>query len=95
MSDVWEMFRTILKERKHREIDPTLEVLRECVAELDDPAVGDAYARERLREMLDFFETVTTVFDQVEQLPTESLKRMARLGDNFAKVLSRFTQSER
>jgi DNA-binding transcriptional regulator GbsR (MarR family) len=39
------------KERKHREIDPTLEILRECVAELDDPAVGDAYARERLRDM--------------------------------------------
>jgi DNA-binding transcriptional regulator GbsR (MarR family) len=93
MSDVWEMFRTILKERKHREIDPTLNVLRNCVAELDQAGADDAYAQERLQEMLDFFETVTAVFEQLEQLPIESLKRMAHLGDNFAKVLSRFTQS--
>src|SRR5215207_3916088 len=33
MKDVWEMFRIILEERKRREIDPTLEVLRQCVAE--------------------------------------------------------------
>jgi len=34
MSDVWDMFRVILRERKRREIDPTLEVLRESVSTL-------------------------------------------------------------
>src|SRR5207237_10111368 len=33
MKDVWEMFQTVLDERKKREIDPTLALLRECVAE--------------------------------------------------------------
>src|SRR6478672_8418295 len=33
MKDVWEMFRTILDERKKRETDPTLNMLRECVTE--------------------------------------------------------------
>ncbi len=33
MKDVWEMFRVILNERKRREIDPTLSILRECVVE--------------------------------------------------------------
>src|SRR5215208_5358351 len=33
MKDVWEMFRVILDERKKRETDPTLHMLRECVAE--------------------------------------------------------------
>ncbi len=31
--DVWEMFSMIVEERKKREIDPTMAVLRECVAE--------------------------------------------------------------
>src|SRR5215510_5696967 len=31
--DVWEMFQTILAERKRREVDPTLALLRECVEE--------------------------------------------------------------
>src|SRR5881227_1751733 len=33
MKDVWEMFRAVLDERKKREIDPTIVLLRECVAE--------------------------------------------------------------
>src|SRR5438552_6473590 len=35
LKDVWEMFRIIREERKRREIDPTLRVLQECVADLD------------------------------------------------------------
>src|ERR1700748_2142446 len=33
MKDVWEMFRIVLDERKRREIDPTVAMLRECIAE--------------------------------------------------------------
>src|SRR6059058_3121971 len=33
LKDVWEMFRIVLDERKKREIDPTLSVIRECIAE--------------------------------------------------------------
>src|SRR6266542_2557883 len=35
MKDVWEMFRVVLDERKKREIDPTVAMLRECIAEAD------------------------------------------------------------
>ena len=91
MSDVWEMFRAILKERKRREIDPTLEVLRSSYAELKTEDPENAYIEERLEDMLQFFEITSTVYQQVDQLPTETLKKMARLGDNFAKALSRIT----
>src|ERR1043166_687379 len=40
MKDVWEMFRQVLDERKKREIDPTVEVLRQC---------ADAAAKEKDR----------------------------------------------
>src|SRR5215210_1795490 len=33
LKDVWEMFRVVLDERKKREADPTLHMLREAVAE--------------------------------------------------------------
>ena len=33
IKDVWEMFRIVLDERKKREMDPTLALLRECVEE--------------------------------------------------------------
>jgi len=88
------MFRAILNERKRREIDPTLTVLRESVAILQEGDTSSDYVEERLLDMLDFFETITTVYDQVEKMPTDSLKRMARLGDNFVKLLSRAARND-
>ena len=52
MKDVWEMFRIIVDERKKREADPTLAMLREAVAEAKKPGAADAYTRERLADML-------------------------------------------
>ena len=43
LKDVWEMFRIIVDERKKREADPTLAMLREAVAEAKRPG-----ARRRL-----------------------------------------------
>jgi len=48
MKNVWEMFRVILDERKKRETDPTLALLRDCVAEAKG-AGGDAYTRSGWR----------------------------------------------
>src|SRR5262245_49369024 len=45
MKDVWEMFRVILDERKKRESDPTLIMLRESVADAKKPANADTYTR--------------------------------------------------
>src|SRR5690349_20000534 len=58
MKDVWEMFRMVLDERKRREIDPTLAMLRECIAEAEQ-AKTDKYTSDRLRNLVEFFETTT------------------------------------
>src|SRR4051794_26790465 len=60
MKDVWEMFRIIVDERKKREADPTLAMLREAVAESKKSGAADAYTRERLSDMLQFFELMTS-----------------------------------
>src|ERR1700751_4449876 len=44
MKDVWEMFRVVLDERKRREIDPTIRVLRECIAEAEQGGGTDKYS---------------------------------------------------
>ena len=92
MSDVWEMFRAILTERKRREMDPTLAVLRQSVAELLDTESED-YVQERVQELLDFFETATTLYDQVTQMSTPTLTRIARsLKGNLGEVLKILTK---
>ena len=59
MKDVWEMFRFIMDERKKRECDPTLTMLRESVAEAKKAGKSEIHAQERLSEMLNFFELMT------------------------------------
>src|SRR3989441_9376699 len=46
--EVWEMFRIVLDERKRREIDPTLAMLRECIREAEKNNGSDSYTRQRL-----------------------------------------------
>jgi DNA-binding transcriptional regulator GbsR (MarR family) len=90
MSDVWEMFRAIIRERKSREIDPLLAMLRESVAEADE---DDPHVNARLHAMLDSLESVVTIYNQVEQMPLDTLVKLARLGDNFGKVLGKIAKS--
>src|SRR5205809_273814 len=47
LKEVWEMFRVVLDERKRREIDPTLRLLRECIAEAEKAKQTDKYNEER------------------------------------------------
>lgn len=86
MKDVWEMFRVIVEERKKREADPVLNMLREAVAEAKKPGAADAYTRDRLTDMLQFFETMITWTDQTRKLPTAAVIRMVKMGDKVAKV---------
>lgn len=87
MKDPWEMFRVVLDERKKREIDPTLGMLREALAELDAEKQKDQYTAERLRSLQDFFETTSAWYDQIRQWPTNAIVKFIRLGDKVLKVL--------
>jgi DNA-binding transcriptional regulator GbsR (MarR family) len=85
LGDVWEMFQVIFEQRRRREVDPILAVLRECVAEAE--TARDAHARERLVEMLGFFELTISWFEQVRRMPRQTLTRFARMGSRVAKLL--------
>src|ERR1051326_3821873 len=86
MKDVWEMFRVVLDERKRREIDPTLRVLRECIDDAGKARERDPYTEERLRALRDFFETTTGWYHQVRQWPTQALVKFVKLGDRALKL---------
>ena len=67
-TDVWEMFRIILEERKRREIDPTLSFLREA-SEAPAKTKDERYARERITDMRTFFEDVESVYGDLQRNP--------------------------
>jgi len=87
MKDVWEMFRVVLDERKRRETDPTLHLLRECVAEAEKSGEKDKYTQARLADMLSFFDLMTQWYDKTRKIPTPAVVRLVKMGDKVLKML--------
>lgn len=87
LQDVWEIFRLILEERKRREIDPTLTVLRECAIDGAEDQDLDAATLARMQTVLDFLEMLSTSFQDFQHLPPPTLQRMLRMGGQVARFL--------
>ena len=87
MKDPWEMFRVVLDERKRREIDPTLGMLREALAEMKAKGDKDTVTVERLDALRDFFEVTTSWYNMIRSWPTATLIRFMKLGDKVLKLL--------
>jgi DNA-binding transcriptional regulator GbsR (MarR family) len=87
MKDPWEMFRAVLDERKKREIDPTLAMLKECLEEADSDKRTDDYTRGRLAALHDFLEATTNWYMQIRRWPTNGLARFVKMGDKARKLL--------
>jgi len=87
LQDVWEIFRVILEERKRREIDPTLSVLRECAIEGTQDEQLDAATLARMQTVLDFLEMLSTTFQDYQHLSPQTLQRFVKMGGKVARFL--------
>jgi DNA-binding transcriptional regulator GbsR (MarR family) len=88
-SDTWEMLLTIMEQRKRREIEPTLAVLRECVAEMQKDRDTPKDVRTRIDNMLGFLTDITTWFDQMVRLPRATLMTLMKLGAKVGSLVPR------
>lgn len=86
LDDVWDIFRVLVEEKRKREIDPTMTLLRNTL--LEEPTTEDeVYGQQRIREMLELVEMATVWFDEVRKLPPETLQGLMRLGGKVQKLL--------
>jgi len=84
--DVWQILRVLAEERKKREVDPTLTVLRELL--MQKPASEqDSHAQARMGEMHALIEQLTTWYEDVKKLETERLASLLALGSKITKLL--------
>jgi DNA-binding transcriptional regulator GbsR (MarR family) len=87
LKDVWEMFRIVMDERKKREFDPTMHMLRACIAEAEADKATDEYTEERLKELYAFFETTATLYAQVRRWTPAAIFKFVKAGDKVLKAL--------
>jgi DNA-binding transcriptional regulator GbsR (MarR family) len=86
--DIWELFKLIVEGRRQREIDPTLTVLRDCLMsqELEQEPQQSA---ERIRETLQFMETLTAWTDEMLRLKPETLMKTLEIGAKISRTVRR------
>ncbi|QIB35212.1 GbsR/MarR family transcriptional regulator [Ancylobacter pratisalsi] len=84
--DIWQILRTLAEERKKREVDPTLSVLREILMQ-QPGSERERYAQERMSDMHGLIEQLTTWYDDVKRLETERLATLLSLGSKITRLL--------
>src|SRR3989441_2202947 len=87
LKDVWEMFRSVLDERKRREVDPTIALLEECITEAGRDKATDKQTEERLRELHRFFASTSAWYVQVARLPSSALIKFLSAGNKVLKSI--------
>ena len=91
--DVWQMLTIIVEQRKRREIDPTLTMLRQCMLEAGDDRATPDEVKERIADMLGFLERLTGWYDQVKLLPRPTLIALMKMGGRVAKFVGKATRT--
>jgi DNA-binding transcriptional regulator GbsR (MarR family) len=85
-TDAWEIFRTLAEERRRREIEPTLSMLRNAL--LEQPgSEEDRIAQERMKGMHDLIELITTWFDDVQRMDQKTLSQLMKMGSKVQRLL--------
>jgi len=87
-TDLWQMASRVAQGRKAREIDPMVAAINDAVAGVD--AQGPAISPEvkaRLKRMHAFVNTVDHWYEQMLDVPPETLMRLIRMGSKVVGLL--------
>ena len=89
LHDVWELFRVIIEQRKQRELNPTLTMLRSCAAEVDNEQETDPITKERIRNMLEFVDSTSKWYEEISAVPTSTLTKLMAMGKRITKLVKK------
>ena len=87
LHDVWELFRVIIEQRKQRELNPTLAMLKSCAADVDLEEETDALTKERIHNMLEFVASTSAWYEEISDIPTSTLTKIMTLGKRITKLV--------
>ncbi len=86
-TEPWSIFLKIVEERKKREIDPTLTMLRACTVEADEDAGLHPVTKQRIQAMMGFVDGLAGWYEQTRTLPRSAMERVVALGAGIARLL--------
>ncbi len=86
-TDTWDMLMTIVEERKKRELEPTLAMLRRCVAEMERDKETPKEVKDKISNMLGFLTQLTDWFEDVKTLSRPTLIALMKMGAGITRLL--------
>ncbi len=89
ITDVWELFRVIIEQRKQRELNPTLTMLRSCADEVAAEKDTDPVTKQRIRDMLEFVDNTSSWYEEIREIPTSTLTKLMKLGTGITKLVKK------
>jgi DNA-binding transcriptional regulator GbsR (MarR family) len=84
--DIWQLFRTVITERKAREFDPTVKFLQSF---LDDNKFNndEIEAKNRVKAMLELMQTLSAWGDEMINLNPDTLTKIMKYGAKIQKLI--------
>ncbi|BCE01057.1 GbsR/MarR family transcriptional regulator [Marinicellulosiphila megalodicopiae] len=83
--DIWQLSMQIANQRRKREIEPTLTMLRrQMMSSTSNP---DTYIHEKMKESLELLEMVDQSLQQIQYLEPDQIKTLLKIGGQVGKVL--------
>ena len=85
--DITALFQIILEERKRREIDPTRNLLHQCLEEAEQLKLTSTSSAVAIRNMAVFLDDLDDLYEHVRGLPSTALVKLLRLGKKLRGLL--------
>lgn len=89
--EIWDIVRNLVEERRKREIEPTLTMLRSVI--MEQPSSSDEkHAQAKMEEMHDLIEMLTNWYQEMQKMETERLVNLLQMG---AKVYNLYQMKDK
>lgn len=85
-AELWDIVRTLVDQRKAREIDPTLTLLRELQMDNDFES-STAFAQERIEQTTQMIELFTQWYAEMRTVEPKRLEQLLKMGAAAQRVL--------
>ncbi len=89
ITDVWELFRVIIEQRKQRELNPTLTMLKSCADEVAGEKDTDPVTKQRILDMLEFVDNTSSWYEEIREIPTSTLTKLMKLGTGITRLVKK------
>lgn len=88
-TDPWVLMLRALQERRQREVEPALELLRDCHRDIASDSGQDRVLRLQVGKLLALVEDLAAIDMQTRRLPPRALRQLVGIGGRAARLFGR------